>query len=201
MIAQLGPFLLLAATVACAARQPSPCGALLAAALTCGALLVTAWCLAYQAPQIYASGRAQRDEQRFRRVALGVVLGAEYLTAGAACGAVLWSPRGTPDAVRVAIELGTLCLVLVMAIVVTRLGQGGGRHAPASSTAPTGDRTRDPHWTWGLIYANRDDPAVFVEKRFGIGYTINAGHPRAWLVMAVILAAVGASLLARRCGR
>lgn len=198
IIAQLGPFVLLAATAARAAREPSPYGALAAAALLCGALLVTARCLAYQSPQIHAAGRAQRDERRFRRITLGVVLGAEYLTAGKACGAALWPAHDTPDAVRAAIELATLGLVLVTTIVATQLGQGGGRHAPTSSAAPIGDRTRDAHWTWGVIYANRDDPAVFVEKRFGIGYALNLGNPRAWGLVVLFLVAAGASVLARR---
>ncbi len=32
-----------------------------------------------------------------------------------------------------------------------------------------------------------------VERRFGVGWTLNFGNPMAWLVMLLILAAVGAS--------
>ena len=43
------------------------------------------------------------------------------------------------------------------------------------------------HWR-GAFYANRRDPALFVPKRFGIGWTINFGRPAGWAFLAVILA-------------
>ena len=35
----------------------------------------------------------------------------------------------------------------------------------------------DDKWIFGLIYYNKEDPRVNVEKRFGIGYKVNAGTP------------------------
>ncbi|WP_263367169.1 DUF5808 domain-containing protein [Edaphobacter bradus] len=57
--------------------------------------------------------------------------------------------------------------------------------------APKGQRPPDEAWN-GLFYSNRDDPALLVPKRFGIGYTLNFGHPWSWAVLAVI--ALGAAL-------
>jgi len=54
--------------------------------------------------------------------------------------------------------------------------------------APVGDRSSDKYWKLGLIYVNRSDPALFVEKRFGIGYTVNFGHPGVWVFLAVLVA-------------
>jgi uncharacterized membrane protein len=51
-----------------------------------------------------------------------------------------------------------------------------------------GHRTPDRCWKWGLIYDNPDDPAVIVEKRFGIGYTVNFGRAWSWVLMAARLA-------------
>ena len=65
------------------------------------------------------------------------------------------------------------------------------RVAPATLTAraaPVGDRTDDDHWLGGMIYVNRADRAVFVEKRMGIGWTLNFGNLRAWLLLALVLA-------------
>lgn len=43
-------------------------------------------------------------------------------------------------------------------------------------------------WRWGgLVYANADDPDIFVSKRVGAGVTVNVGHARGWLVMGLIL--------------
>jgi len=48
-----------------------------------------------------------------------------------------------------------------------------------------------------LFYVNRDDPALFIEKRFGVGYTLNFGHPGVWIGLAVLVAVtVAIALLA-----
>ena len=38
-----------------------------------------------------------------------------------------------------------------------------------------------------MFYYNPDDPAIFVSKRVGIGYTMNFANKMSWLVMAGIL--------------
>ncbi len=43
------------------------------------------------------------------------------------------------------------------------------------------------HWKWGIFYVNRDDSALLVEKRFGVGYTLNFGNPWGIAIMAGIL--------------
>ncbi|HBM4220466.1 TPA: hypothetical protein LWK36_002952, partial [Listeria innocua] len=48
----------------------------------------------------------------------------------------------------------------------------------------------DAFWKAGVIYFNRNDPALFVEKRFGIGWTINTARPVAWLTFVFIIAAI-----------
>jgi len=60
-------------------------------------------------------------------------------------------------------------------------------HAPG---APLGDGTRDQDWKWGMFYYNPDDAALFVEARFGVGYTINFGHTSAWIIMAGVFALI-----------
>lgn len=42
----------------------------------------------------------------------------------------------------------------------------------------------------GAFYINRDDPSIFVEKRFGIGYTINFGNPKAVALLVAFLAII-----------
>ena len=41
------------------------------------------------------------------------------------------------------------------------------------------------HWRGGLYYSNPDDPAFFVEKLDGMGYTLNFAHKRIRLYLAV----------------
>jgi uncharacterized membrane protein len=46
-----------------------------------------------------------------------------------------------------------------------------------------------------MFYVNPDDPAILVEKRFGIGYTLNFGRPAAWFVPAVALGSAPGTLV------
>ena len=43
------------------------------------------------------------------------------------------------------------------------------------------DPDEEDHWKFGLIYFNKEDPSVFVERRFGIGSTFNLARWQAWL--------------------
>jgi uncharacterized membrane protein len=47
------------------------------------------------------------------------------------------------------------------------------------------DRTPDRGWKKDY-YINRADPALFVEKRVGIGYTPNFGNPWSWVVLIIV---------------
>lgn len=46
----------------------------------------------------------------------------------------------------------------------------------------------DRHWKWGMVYINRADPALLVEKRFGVGWTLNLGRPVCWVLLLSLLA-------------
>lgn len=48
-------------------------------------------------------------------------------------------------------------------------------------------RDDDRYWYGGVFYHNPDDPALFVPKRFGLGWTVNLGHPQGKLVLVVLL--------------
>ncbi|GIO32135.1 MULTISPECIES: DUF1648 domain-containing protein [Paenibacillus] len=89
-----------------------------------------------------------------------------------------------------------ITLLMPSIIVITALvlsfttGQGGRRigrpTGGASNTAVNDDR----FWKLGFIYYNPDDPALFVEKRMGIGWTVNFARPVAWIVFAATLLAI-----------
>jgi len=67
-----------------------------------------------------------------------------------------------------------------------------------TKTSTSADRQRigavfrddDRYWYGGFFYNNPDDPAVFVPKRFGLGWTMNFGHPQAKLVLIGMLVLV-----------
>jgi uncharacterized membrane protein len=75
---------------------------------------------------------------------------------------------------------GVALLLPALAIASTRL-------AALPSPGP-GDGTPDERWRLGgLFYVNPDDPAVFVPKRAGLGYTVNLGRPGGVLALAAML--------------
>ncbi len=50
------------------------------------------------------------------------------------------------------------------------------------------EATLDQYWYLGSIYCNPQDPAIFVQKRIGFGYTINFGNRMSWLLLGSFLA-------------
>ena len=137
--------------------------------------------------RIHSSGPDGEKESRFLRTMLLSVLALEYCLA-AMFGFMALLPR-----LMIILIVGTLLISFAIVVVAVRCGQGGWRmRGQASATvpadrAPAGDRTPDECWKWGLFYYNPEDPAVWVEKRFGIGWTVNFGNARAWFVMGGIL--------------
>jgi len=60
----------------------------------------------------------------------------------------------------------------------------------SAATEPAGPQN-DNYWRAGAFYWNPDDPAIFVPKRIGIGYTMNFANKWAWVALAgILLAAV-----------
>ena len=82
--------------------------------------------------------------------------------------------------------------LVVLAVVAFRTGQGGFRlsgAAAARGPVAATERDDDRFWKAGLIYLNRDDPAIMVGARFGVGWTFNVANPMARLIIAGIVAA------------
>jgi uncharacterized membrane protein len=73
--------------------------------------------------------------------------------------------------------------ILVSAAFLGRWMSHGHDHWPHAA----GDGTPDACWKLGLVYFNPDDPALFVEKRIGIGYTINFARGTAWAILVLTL--------------
>ncbi len=59
---------------------------------------------------------------------------------------------------------------------------------------PKKEKPPDSAWS-GPFYANRNDPSIFVPKRYGIGYTMNFGNPWSWFVLLLIVALATAPLI------
>ncbi len=84
-------------------------------------------------------------------------------------------------------------------VVAWFTGQSAGRvklaesaESTDSSLLPVDD---DQYWKWGLFYYNPDDPAIWIEKRFGIGWTLNFANPLAVGFLVVLLLVIAAGMI------
>ena len=85
-------------------------------------------------------------------------------------------------------EEGKKYLLGGIILIVVKYGQGGAHLEEGSTATPLTEGLADnDSWVWGALYINPRDPAIMIEKRFGIGYTPNFGNWKALLILAVFL--------------
>jgi uncharacterized membrane protein len=137
-------------------------------------------------------------QTRFRRYTATFLSGVVVLVSLMLMGMSIFSVRTATGTVQgiPGWMIGFIILFLVYAIggslfLALRLGQGGSRLERRAAAAPLTNGVADNRvWYLGGFYVNRDDPSIFVEKRFGIGYTINFGNPKAVALFVAFLAIV-----------
>jgi uncharacterized membrane protein len=160
----------------------------------CASLLLLSYGTLRWSRTISVAGDRARGESRFRRRTIGLLIGVQYLVVVPAVGLSFW------PAMPAARLWPALCVALIVGslLMLFRMGQGGSRVAgPAAYEPPVGDHTPDAAWKWGLIYYNPDDPALIVEKRFGLGYTFNFANRWSWLLMVAILLPAALAMMLR----
>jgi uncharacterized membrane protein len=153
-------------------------------ALFCLLLTVIAFGVLHWSRRIESAGAGAVREREFRRRIVLLILLTEYFLVFPPAFALLQPPWP-------AVQMWTVAVLLVMAVFVAtlmRAGQGGSGGATATRAPSIGDRTPDACWKWGLFYFNRQDAALFIEKRMGVGYTLNFGNVWAWVLLALFLA-------------
>jgi Family of unknown function (DUF5808)/Protein of unknown function (DUF1648) len=159
-----------------------------------------------------AAGAAER---RFRRAVLWSLLATEYVLvlvsiqvsllplAAAAAGGTAGPPRIAPFVALI------LIFVVTVTIILARIGRGARLEAARDGAAKRqsggvqlGLRSPESSWKAGIFYVNPDDPALFVQKRLGIGYTLNFAHPLSWLILGLsILAPLAVALWIQHTAR
>jgi uncharacterized membrane protein len=83
--------------------------------------------------------------------------------------------------------LGPLLFIIPMIIVMARK-----LSEPGDPVEPTPNEC----WKAGVIYYNPKDAALFVEKRSGLGYTLNFGNHWSWpLILGMMLVVSSAFVL------
>lgn len=75
-----------------------------------------------------------------------------------------------------------LIITILPTVLSLMIGQGGSKLKETVKEESDNSVTNvddDEYWKLGSIYYNPNDPSVFVEKRFGIGWTLNFGNKTA----------------------
>ena len=149
----------------------------------CLVLVLITWGVLHGSRRIATAGEAAVRERRFRVRNVSLLIAVEYFSVFPVWAALL----GLPSAAMTLWSLSFSATILVLLARLLLAGQGGTRDLRPGEGA-AGDRTDDRNWSGGVWYFNRTDPAFLVEKRFGVGYTLNFAHPFAWALLALVAA-------------
>ena len=91
-------------------------------------------------------------------------------------------------------------VVLVMVLIISTVTRARVQVRPANVRDPRRARPDaaddDKHWKGGLFYVNRDDSALVVPRRFGLGWTLNLGRPGGIAVMLLLLLVIAGGVAA-----
>jgi uncharacterized membrane protein len=100
---------------------------------------------------------------------------------------LMWTGTVTAWA-HLVVVLPILAAVVVALVVLAR-----NNRARADGEADTGltHRDDDRYWRGGLFYINREDHALMVPRRFGVGWTLNFGNPGAAMLLAGLAVLIG----------
>lgn len=109
---------------------------------------------------------------------------------------LMWSGTNTrwaPLAIVVPVLVGVLAAVIVLA------RNNRDWNAVEEGTGLV-HRDDDRQWRGGLFYINRADHALFVPRRYGLGWAINLGNPRTAILFAAIAAVIAVVIVLRFAG-
>jgi uncharacterized membrane protein len=219
ILAQLGPFLILLASTAYVALNwddvparfpthwnlagkadgwtvksvPGVFGALAIGFVACGALLFTSYAVLHWSRLPRVAGQDGRQYRRVRRVNLVAQLAWAYLMAlllSWTTVVAMFAENARELRLPLVIRIAPLALLILGTLAVRVM-----RRTAVLDGPPIGDTTPDSCWIFGRLYFNRADPTLFVERRMGLGYTLNLGNPWSWLVMIVFVTGIAVPLL------
>lgn len=92
-------------------------------------------------------------------------------------------PNMLNGTMTMAIPLIFLFTVLAGTIIFAVKVGNAGEKEDAYSENGIKDVDEDQYWKGGLLYFNRNDPSMFVEKRFGVGWTLNFANPFGYILV------------------
>jgi uncharacterized membrane protein len=153
-------------------------GPLVICALVSAFMIVMAELIIHTSPRGRGTG-TERWTTRFRRANLLLLVAGVWGTSAMICVIALmplFSTGGRPRWLMAALPVLLIGTMLPFVWQLVRITQ-----EPGSGS----DGTPDHCWKFGQIYYNPSDPAIMIEKRFGVGYTLNLGNRMVWWILGV----------------
>jgi uncharacterized membrane protein len=142
---------------------------------SCTMTLFTSYAVLHWTRLPRVTGTDGQQSRRVRQVNLIALLASEYLIAlllSWTTTVMMFSSEPGQLRLPLAFRVAPFALLVVGTLVIRVM-----RRMKVSDGPPVGDTTPDSCWIFGKLYFNRADPALFVEKRMGLGYTLNLGNP------------------------
>ena len=135
---------------------------------------------------------AQNAKFRYRWSAFIVFMGLALMLVFAVT--QMWFVGWIPQQLVLWLPIAITGAVVAAAIILSVMtGQSGSRIRTGKTIdGKKINRDDDQYWRGGMFYVNKQDPALFVEKRFGVGFTINFGRPAAILIFVGIIGVIAA---------
>jgi uncharacterized membrane protein len=161
--------------------------------VACAALLFTSYAVLHWTRLPRVAGHDGHQHRRVRRINLLAQLAWAYLMAlliAWTAVIAMFSENARELRLPLVIRIAPFALVIIGTLVVRVMRRTAILEGP-----PIGDTTPDSSWIFGRLYFNRADPTLFVERRMGLGYTLNLGNPWSWVVMIVFVAGIAIPLL------
>lgn len=100
---------------------------------------------------------------------------------------LMWTGTVTPWAPLVIV----LPVLTAVAVTVVILARNNREQNEGDENTGLIHRDDDRYWRGGLFYINREDPTLFVPRRFGLGWTLNLANPKAVMLLAGVAALIG----------
>ncbi|MGH9430637.1 MAG: DUF5808 domain-containing protein [Terriglobia bacterium] len=175
-------------------------GVLLMGVAGCAILVAISYGMGLGLKKLRAAGAGASAAGLNQGTMLWTFIGVEFFLALMLGWTAMLPLRANPDAQPNIPLIVSITLVLALIIILQSVRMQRRKHnlksassarkfRPAASPQTELEKSRQNrrYWKAGMFYVNREDPSIFVEKIEGVGYTLNFGHPAAWLFFAVLL--------------
>jgi uncharacterized membrane protein len=136
-----------------------------------------------------------RWHRRYMSLAAKALLGLAAMIGLGMLGASLLMWTGTVTSWAPLVVVLPILAAVVVAVVI--LAKNNRERDKTEGDTGLTHRDDDKYWRGGMFYVNRDDHALMVPRRFGLGWTLNFGNPRATMLLAGIVALIGLAITLR----